>query len=320
MFDVGQAALGAVAAFLGACRLSAGFADRFERDPGGFVGLCQLRFRLRKAVGGRAARGRGGLDLADQGLTLAGELLRRVVELGPLGPRLSGALPDGGDLRGGVVLALVPGRALAGDRLQPAIRKLGIASDRLRFDTHLGKRRAVPRNVVVDPGEFGFEIGGGRKRGERFLSLLACGGRLIVTGAGPLPCLLKRRNPRRIAADLAFGGGMLLAGGIGPVLRLAPACAGLGLRRRCGGQRCFGRVDDAAGGVHFATGSVEFALDRLQPAAFGEPARRPGWGVCGDGKAVPAPEIPFAGHQPLARLEHRGKAWTVGAIDDADLS
>ena len=108
MFDVGEAALGAVAALLGAGCFGAGFADRFERRARRLVGCGELGFARRQTVGGRAARGRRRLDLADQGLALGGEFLRRGVEPGPLAACLLVALFDGDDLRGGVVLRARP--------------------------------------------------------------------------------------------------------------------------------------------------------------------------------------------------------------------
>jgi hypothetical protein len=97
-------------------------------------------------------------------LTLAGEFLRRMFEFDPLGLCFFGALPDRDDLRRGIVLALIPFRAFGGDRLQPAVGKLGVARDRLRFDADLGERGAVLGDVFVDLGEPGFQIGGGRQR------------------------------------------------------------------------------------------------------------------------------------------------------------
>ena len=79
MFDVGEAALGAIAAFLSARGFGAGFADRLKRGARGFIGGGKVRFSLRQPVGGVAACSCRRLDLADQGLTLLGEFLRRVV-------------------------------------------------------------------------------------------------------------------------------------------------------------------------------------------------------------------------------------------------
>ena len=112
---------------------------------------------------------------------------------------------------------------------------------------------------------------------------------------------------------------MLLARGIGAVLGLAPAGARFGFRGRRRGERRFGGVDNAALAFDVAPRARKLALDRLQAAAFGEPARRAGRRMGGNRKTVPAPEIAFARHQPLARLEHGGQARPVGAFDDADL-
>ena len=94
-------------------------------------------------------------------------------EFGALGLGFFGALSDGDDLRRGIVLALVPAGAFGGDRLQPAVGQFGIARDRLRFDADLGERGAVLGDDVVDLGEPGFEIGGGRQRVKRGFGLVA---------------------------------------------------------------------------------------------------------------------------------------------------
>ena len=112
---------------------------------------------------------------------------------------------------------------------------------------------------------------------------------------------------------------MLLARGIGHVLGLAPARARLDFRGRCSGKRRFGRFDDALLAFDLAARGLNLALDRLQPAALGEPARRAGRRMGGDGEAVPAPEVALARYQPLAGLEQRRKARSVAALDDADL-
>ena len=64
---------------------------------------------------------------------------------------------------------------------------------------------------------------------------------------------------------------------------------------------------------------AQFAFDRLQPAALGQPLRRAGRRVGGDGKAVPAPQIALGRNQPLAGLEQPARRGSVGAFDDADL-
>ena len=169
MLDVGEPALGAVAAFLGARGFGAGFADRLERGARRLSASASSRLGLRQPVGGGAARGGRRFDLADQRLALSGEFLRRVTEFGPLASRLFGALADRGDLSRGAGLAFLPGRRFGGDRLQPAVGEFGFARDRLGFDAHLGERGAVAVDHVVDRRKFGLEIGGGGQGGERLL-------------------------------------------------------------------------------------------------------------------------------------------------------
>jgi len=117
-----------------------------------------------------------------------------VLELGPLGLGFFGALADGDDLCRGVVLALVPLRPLAGDRLQPAIGEFGIASNRLRFDPYFGKCCAMLGNILIDLGKLGFQIGGGRQRVQSGFRFGAPGGGLVAAGAGSLPRFLERRK------------------------------------------------------------------------------------------------------------------------------
>ena len=123
-----------------------------------------------------------------------------------------------------------------------------------------------------------------------------------------------------MAADLTFGVGVLFAQGVGRVLRLAPLRARFGLRLGCGGGRRLRRLDRAALCFDFAARGGKLALDRLEAAAFGEPARRSGPRMRGGGKAVPAPEIALARNEPLPGLEQGGEARPVGAGDDADLA
>ena len=85
---------------------------------------------------------------------------------------------------------------------------------------------------------------------------------LVAAGGGPLLRFLECRNAGRVAADLALGGGVLFARGIGPVLRFPPARAGFGLRRDRRRERGFGRFDHAVLGFDFAAGGRKFALDR----------------------------------------------------------
>ncbi len=245
--------------------------------------------------------------------------MRRSDQFGAFVRRLVGALGERGDLRRGIIVAVVPFLALGGDGAQPVIGKLGFARDRLRLTALFGAGSALAHDCRIDSGELAFDVGGVRQGGERLLRLGTGERGLVARRADPLPRLLERRNARRIAANLPLGGGVLLARGIGRVLGLAPAGARLRFSRDGGAERRFGGLDDTAFAFDLGAGGRKLAFDRQKPAAFGEPPRRAGRGMGGDGKTVPAPEIAFARHQPLPRLEHRGQARSFGAVDHADL-
>ena len=130
---------------------------------------------------------------------------------------------------------------------------------------------------------------------------------------------LSAESRAALRSDLAFGGGVLFARGIGQALRLAPARARLRLGCGGGGERGLRGLERWRFAVDLGARGLEFAVDRRKAAALGEPARRAGRRVRGGDKAVPAPEIAFARDQPLAGLEQRRKLRPVGAVDDADL-
>ena len=223
-----------------------------------------------------------------------------LAKLGALVRRLLDALADGRDLGRRGVLAFVPGLPLFGDCLQPAAGKLGFAHDRLGLDADFGERAAIRGDDLVDRGELGFEIGRHRQGGKRRRRFALAGQRFVASGADAQRGFLERRNARRIAGDLALGRGVLFAGVIGQALRVAPVDAGLHFG--CGGGRDRGLGDFERLALARDVGACcrELAFDRLEPAAFGEPARRAGRRMRGGGKTVPAPIVAFARHQPLA--------------------
>ncbi len=63
----------------------------------------------------------------------------------------------------------------------------------------------------------------------------------------------------------------------------------------------------------------ELGLDVGKPVAAGEAARRRGRRVRGDGETVPAPQVAFRRHQPLAGLQLRDSRAPSARGDDADL-
>ena len=265
VLDIGEPALGALAAFLGARGFGARLADRFERAARRLVGLGELGLGLRQPIGGGAASAGRGLDLADQRVALVGEFLRRVGRARCARaalPRCAGrwwrSAPRRSSLRS---LQAARSAAIACRRRSASSASRAIACASTRTSASAA---AVARDRLVDRGEPAFELGGGRQRGERRLRVAARGVRFVAAGAEPLPCFLERRDARRVAADLALGGGVLLARGIGRVLRLAPARARLGLGGGRGGDRGLGRLDRAALCLDFAARGGKLALDRLR--------------------------------------------------------
>ena len=103
---------------------------------------------------------------------------------------------------------------------------------------------------------------------------------------------------------------MAVARGVGLALGLAPAAAGgvLGLPRLR--HLAFRRRHGLPPRVEIGARDAQLGLDVGEPVAAGEPARRRGRRVGGDGEAVPAPQIALLRHQPLAGLElvRRGAA------------
>ena len=80
--DVGEPALGAFEALLGARQFLARGAGGFERGAGVAVGFGERVLGLLQPVGAGAPLGLGGGDFADQRRALFGEDLRRVFEFG----------------------------------------------------------------------------------------------------------------------------------------------------------------------------------------------------------------------------------------------
>ena len=232
--DVGEPPLGALEPLLGARRLLARGAGRLERGAGVAIGGRQRILGLGEAIGGGPARRFRRLDLADQRHALLGEGLRGVGEARALGLGLLHAAFERGDLGGGAVAALGPAGALAGDRLQPALRQLGLARERLRLRAQLGEPGAALLDLGAHARELALHLGRRRQRLEHALGL--AGGRhgLVAARVEPRLGFGQRRQPGGVASDLALAGGMQLARGERRVLALAPVRSRgrLGLRRR----------------------------------------------------------------------------------------
>ena len=81
----------------------------------------------------------------------------------------------------------------------------------------------------------------------------------------------------------------------------------------------FGHGHRIAARIEIDPHDAQLRLDVGEAVAAGEAAGRTGRRMGGDGKAVPAPQVAFLRHQPLAGLEIAREARAVGTGDDADL-
>ena len=160
--------------------------------------------------------------------------------------------------------------------------------------------RALALDVAAHGGELRFELGRSRQGRQRALGLaLGRDGFIAVRGKTSLR-LGQRRNSRRMASDLALGGGVQIARGVGLALAIAPAQPRFGFGCRGGDGLRPRRHHGLAAGLDLRAGGIRFAVDVGDPAALGETARGPGRRVRGGGIAVPAPQIALARNQALA--------------------
>ena len=184
-------------------------------------------------VGGGAARRFRGLDLADQRACASPRrprARRRGLRARSWPPRtrvsrvaICEAAPS--------LRSLQPSRSAA-DLHKPPRRELRLARQRLRLGAHLGELRAVGLDLAAHVGELRLDLGGGRQSASaRSASPRAVAASSRLAGE-PGFRLGQRREPRRVAAGLALGVGMLVRAR--PALRAAAraSCRGHRLRPR----------------------------------------------------------------------------------------
>src|SRR6185437_2823253 len=164
---------------LGARQVLARGAGRFERGAGVAVGVGQRVFGLLQAIGAFAPGALRLGDLGDHAFAFFGEHLRRVFELGAVALGLGDALLERGDLGAGAVAAFVPAGFVAGQCRESLVGQFRLTHDRLLLGAYLGELGAFSGDVVAHGGELGFDIGGGRQRGQCALGL-GLGGACLV--------------------------------------------------------------------------------------------------------------------------------------------
>ena len=273
-----------------------------SEDLGRAIGFRHRCLGGGERVGGDAAVVLGVFNFADQRATLFREQGRRVGEFLALGRDLREAGFDGLDLRGRALLAVLPFGALGEDRLHAAVGKLGFTRQRLRLGTHLRREAAVALDVAANRRELVLGVEARRQFGERRGCVLMRGVGFSAIGGEAAVRFGQRRFARGVAVDLALGRGMAFAGGIGLALRGAPRLAGGGLRSCSGLQFGLGGFQRLPLGGGIGAGLLQFVLDVDQPRPLGEAARRAGRRMGRRDKPVPAPDVAFQRHQPLAGL------------------
>ena len=177
----------------------------------------------------------------------------------------------------------------------------------------------MPLNLAANGGEPRLGVEGRRQLGERGVgALMGCLGLAAIGGETGMG-FGQRGFARGVAIDLALGRGMAFARRIGFALRGPPGLAGGGLG---GGGRLqfslgvFQRLP-LVGGV--GAGLLQLMLDIDEARTFGETPCGAGRRMRGCDKTVPAPDIAFQRHQPLAGLQLRHQFRAALLRHDADL-
>ena len=129
----------------------------------------------------------------------------------------------------------------------------------------------------------------------------------------------QRRFARCVAIDFTLGIGVPLARGIDLAARGTQRIARGSFCGGCGLQLGFGGFQRLTPGRGIDAGLFKLGLDIDQPRPLGEPPRRAGRRMRRGDKSIPAPDVAFGRHQPLAgfQLRHQRRAALLG--DDADL-
>ncbi len=233
--DVGEPALGALDALLGARGLLAGRAQRFQRGADGAVAGGERVLGFGQAVGGFAARRLGGLDLGDQRLALLLEGGRRVGKRRALLLGFGAAGVERGDLCD---------RARRGARSRPAGRTPMATS---RRSASSASRASACASARISASSVRLPSISERMAAS-LLSSSAEGGSSARPASATSDAALassrlrdqpglgfgQRRDARGIAGHLALGHRLQLAGVVGVALGCAPGFAGGGF----GGAGC----------------------------------------------------------------------------------
>ena len=296
------------------------FAHGFERGARGLVGIGERGLGGGAAVGGLRRAASAASICGNQGLALLGEGGGRVGERSALGLRLGGALLErarSGRRRrcGGCPIRRARRRSRRGAARATRPRARAPAPRRaLRRAPRAWRRHrgALPRAAPS------------RSAAEESCSIACVASRLAAIVSSRLAARrtfasasAESRAVIRLASRSAAACASRAA--VGLRLRLAPRIAGFAFGRDRGVQFGFGGLDGAALGFGIAARSAKLGVDIGEAVLGGEPARGRGRRIRGGRKAVPAPQIALARHQPLAGLQLRDERRPKRAVDHADL-
>ena len=160
--DVGQAALGALDALLGARGLLAGRAERLERGAHGAVAGAERALGRGQAVGGVAA---GRLPRSATSAISARRFSAKIA--GASASEARSCLASALRVSSVAICAAARSRAVAprlpvgADGDEAAVGQLGLARQRLRLGAHLGELRALAVDLGADGGELVLQVGDG---------------------------------------------------------------------------------------------------------------------------------------------------------------
>ena len=303
-------------------RRGAGFArlsHRVERSAGGAIGLGERGLALGAGVGGVLAERLGVIELVGERAAAAGEFGRRVRERLALG--LGGGAPFGefGDLGFRAPAPLIPGAALGGDRCLRAARasasRVSVCKA-ARASANSARVAAARRACALESER---EIVARRQRRQRAFRQNLALGRFVARGFGAGGGFLDRREPGQRLGALALEFGERRAGAVRSGAGLARALPPFALG--CGGvsQRRGGALRLAPHDFDRLARGFGLAHEIAEAVLFGETTRGGGRRVGRGDETVPAPEIAFERHQPLADFEKPAQALAFAARHDADL-
>ena len=211
-------------------------------------------------------------------------------------------------------------RAFAGDAGQARLAQGGLALQTVMAGPRGGVGRALFLQGGAQGGGLASQIVQRRQPGQGGGAFLPRGQSLFALGPDAAEGL---GDGRKLAHDLApvtLGGGQGAAGGLHGLGRQASGLAGLRMRLFRLPGLFAGLFVSLFAGPRPGLGGGVFGMQTLKPVALGQTAGGGGGGLCGGAQAIPAPQIPLSGDEPLAGQKGRLQGLARSrVIDDAGM-